>query len=111
MEMAVLLKRIFRDTDWESKKLPKNLNIRIALHAGPVFTAEDPIRGVKNGYGSHINRTARIEPITVPGCIYASAQFAAILNLSTGDTFNYEYVGKLKLPKEAGFQELYHIYE
>lgn len=111
MQMALVLKNLFLNTDWKDKNLPEHLNIRIAVHAGPVFTGDDPIRKVRNGYGSHINRTARIEPVTLPGCIYASAQFAALLNLETGEQYNYQYVGQLKLPKESGYQEVYHIFE
>ena len=107
--LAKVLRDIFVGTDWSSKGLPAHLNIRIALHAGPVFIAEDPIRKEQNGYGSHINRTARIEPITVPGCIYASAQFAALLRMETAERYRYEYVGKLELPKKAGLQDVYHI--
>jgi class 3 adenylate cyclase len=107
--LAKLLLDIFRGTDWVGRGLPEHLNIRIALHAGPVFIADDPILKQTNGYGSHINRTARIEPITLPGCIYASAQFAALLRIETDESYGYEYVGRLELPKNAGLQDVYHI--
>ena len=109
IRLAELLLSVFVGTDWIAKGLPEHLSIRIALHAGPVFIADDPIRNQINGYGSHINRTARIEPITLPGCIYASAQYAALLKIETGETYRYEYVGRLELPKNAGLQDVYHI--
>lgn len=111
IELAFLLKNLFRDTDWEEKHLPSGLSIRIAIHAGPVFIGRDPIRDESNSYGSHINRTARLEPITLPGCVYASAQFAALLKLETKDKYRYQYVGQLELPKNTGYQEVYHISE
>jgi adenylate cyclase len=109
VRLAELLQGIFLGTDWVGKGLPKSLNIRIALHAGPVFIADDPVQKQANGYGSHINRTARIEPMTLPGCIYASSQFAALLKIETGESYGYEYVGRLELPKNAGLQDVYHI--
>ena len=109
IQMAMQLRAIFIGTDWSKKGLPEDLNIRIALHAGPIFVAVDPIRDEINGYGSHINRTARIEPITLPGSIYASSEFAALLKVETGDAYQYEYVGRLELPKNAGLQDVYHI--
>ena len=47
--------------------------------AGPVYSGHDPIIGKMNYYGSHVNRAARIEPVTIPGCAFLSEQFAALL--------------------------------
>ena len=49
--------------------------MRIGLHAGPVFEGIDAITGRPNFFGSRVNRAARIEPVTLPGHIYASQQF------------------------------------
>ncbi len=102
---------------------PMPLNLRISLHAGPVFEAVDPICGRKNFYGSHINRAARLEPVTVIGHVYATQQFVAVLTaeqsalrseaLSSGDAFEEkyvsEYVGVLSLAKDFGKQTVYHL--
>lgn len=104
-------------------QFPKPLNLRISLHAGPVFEAIDPICGRKNFYGSHINRAARLEPVTVIGHVYATQQFVAVLTaeqsalrsqaLSNGEAFveKYvsEYVGVLSLAKDFGKQTVYHL--
>jgi class 3 adenylate cyclase len=92
------------------KHLPQ-LNIRIALHAGPVFEAEDSITGNKNYYGSHVNRAARIEPITPPGAIYTSEQFAALLTVqqSQDPKFKFEYMGNLSLAKNFDKQGAYKL--
>lgn len=50
-----------------------------------------------------------MEPITIPGQVYASDQFAANLKLETQNQYKYEFVGNLKLPKAFGDQELYHL--
>ncbi|HCY86552.1 MAG TPA: hypothetical protein DHV36_15570, partial [Desulfobacteraceae bacterium] len=92
-----------------SSHLPCDINIRIALHAGPVFRGDDPVIGRPNAYGAHINRAARMEPVTVPGCIYASEQFAAMLVVAARDDYAFEYVGDIQLPKDFGRQGTYHI--
>ena len=68
----------FADTDWQAKGLPKELNLRISLHAGPVYCYKEPVFKELEYAGSHIVRAARIEPITPPGQVYASQQFAAL---------------------------------
>ena len=105
------------------EKLPDPLNLRISLHAGPVFEAVDPICGRKNFYGSHINRAARLEPVTVIGHVYATQQFVAVLTaeqsairseaVNNGEEFEErflcEYVGVLSLAKDFGKQTVYHL--
>lgn len=83
--------------------------LRIALHAGPVFEKRDPVRGSMNVFGRHVNRAARIEPITEPNCVYASEQVAALLALAQNAAFACEYVGQKELPKNDGFIGLYQI--
>ncbi|OAN52460.1 adenylate/guanylate cyclase domain-containing protein [Magnetospirillum moscoviense] len=104
-------------------KLPNPLNLRISLHAGPVFEAIDPIRGNPNFYGSHINRAARLEPVTVIGHVYATQQFVAVLTAEQSalrseavnngeefvEKFISEYVGVLSLAKDFGKQTVYHL--
>jgi class 3 adenylate cyclase/tetratricopeptide (TPR) repeat protein len=109
VEFAFTLRDMIRQGDWASKDFPSDMDIRIALHAGPVFEGMDPIIGRPNSYGAHINRAARMEPVTVPGCIYASDQFAAKLVVESQDEYSFEYVGILSLPKNFGQQETYHI--
>ena len=90
------------------------LNIRIALHAGPVFETENPIakdKKKKNYYGSHVNRAARIEPITPPGAILVSEQFAALLTVqqSQAPRFKLDYMGNLSLAKNFDKQGAYKL--
>lgn len=123
-EYALTLQEVVARLGEEMKdKLPKALNLRISLHAGPVFEAIDPIRNNKNFYGSHINRAARLEPVTVIGHVYATQQFVAVLTaeqsamrseaVSNGEEFveQYvsEYVGVLSLAKDFGKQTVYHL--
>jgi len=109
IEFAFALRDMIQHTNWASMGFPSDMDIRIALHAGPVFEGLDPIIGRPNSYGAHINRAARMEPVTVPGCIYASEQFAAKLIVESKDQYSFEYVGILSLPKNFGQQETYHV--
>ena len=54
------------------------LKVRIALHAAPVYEFENPFTNGIDYYGSDVNRTARLEPVTVPDRIYATEQFIAL---------------------------------
>ncbi len=115
---AQALQDVVRDTDWRSLGLPADFNVRIGLHAGPVFEGTDAITKQKNFFGTHVNRAARIEPITVPGQIYASEQFVALLTTEQmADKtrplddwpFKCEYLGRVALAKSAGPLPVYHI--
>lgn len=109
IEFALKIQQIFTDADWESEGLPKDLKIRIALHAGPVFVGKDPLTEKMNVYGSHINRAARMEPVTLPGRIYGSSQFAAALVAENPGAYNLQHVGIIELAKNYGQQEVYMI--
>ncbi|NJL47298.1 MAG: hypothetical protein HC929_07145 [Leptolyngbyaceae cyanobacterium SM2_5_2] len=64
---ALGLCELMQNTDWQRYGLPADMNLRIALHAGPVYRNVDPITGQVNYIGNHVNHAARIEPITPPG--------------------------------------------
>ncbi len=109
-ECALELRSFVKETEWGRMNLPGGLNIRIGLHAGPVFYAKEPILKKTNYFGTHVNRAARIEPITNPGNVYASEQFAALL--MAGDiksNLECRYVGIIVLPKRFGKYPIYHI--
>lgn len=95
--------------DWKSKRLPETMNIRIALHAGPIFRCEDPVIKKEVYTGTHVSRAARIEQITPPGNVYASSEFAALASSMRVDDFNLNYVGQVGLPKKYGTYPVYHV--
>ncbi|MBU4355759.1 MAG: adenylate/guanylate cyclase domain-containing protein, partial [Proteobacteria bacterium] len=106
---ALQLRDLVCDTDWQAKGLPKELNLRISLHAGPVYCYKEPLFKELEYAGSHIVRAARIEPITPPGQVYASQQFAALASTQRVQGFTCEYVGRIPLPKHAGIIPLYLV--
>jgi len=96
-------------TDWAALGLPKELSLRIALHAGPIFEIMDPITERKDFTGVHVSRGARIEPKTPPGQVYASENFAALAAAQRITDFRCEYVGQLPLAKGYGTFATYHV--
>jgi len=96
-------------TNWEKKGLPKGLNLRIALHAGPSYHCEDPLLKKRSYTGPHVSRAARIEPITPPGQVYASQPFAALAAAEGVKDFVCDYVGQVPLAKGDGTFPTYHV--
>jgi class 3 adenylate cyclase len=94
---------------WEEKGLPADLSLRIALHAGPVYEFNDPITGSRSYTGSHVNRAARIEPITPRGQVYASEAFAALAAVRPTAGFSCDYVGQTPMAKGYGTLPTYHV--
>lgn len=94
---------------WVEQGLPEKLNLRIALHAGPVYSSLDPITGLHNFTGTHVSRAARIEPVTPPGQVYASQEFAALAAAERITQFKCEYVGQTPLAKGYGTFPTYHV--
>jgi hypothetical protein len=98
-----------RAVDWTAAGLSGESQVRIALHAGPVFCGFDPIMARDNYFGSSVTRAARIEPVTPPGMVYASEAFAATLAATGRDDFALEYVGQLPLAKGYGESRIYRL--
>jgi class 3 adenylate cyclase len=108
-DFALRLKQKIQRRNWARVGLPEDLNIRMSLHAGPVHYCKDPVINRKKYTGSHVSRTARIEPITPPGEIYASEQFAALAVAQGVTAFSFDYVGQMSLPKRSGIIPLYLV--
>ena len=94
---------------WKRFLLGDTVPFRVGLHTGPVFELPDLFQGRPGYGGQHVNRAARIEPATVPGCAYASEPFAALLTMEGADRFHIEGVGLHSLAKEYDRCPLYQI--
>jgi adenylate cyclase len=88
--------------DFHSLGLPASLGLRLGLDAGAVFEVRDPILKSAGFTGTHINRTARLEPNTPPGEVYVTEPFAALVTLLEHRDLMCEYVGMMKTPKNYG---------
>jgi class 3 adenylate cyclase len=100
-QFALDLRDDVRSAPWQDKGLP-DLNLRIGLHAGPVYACTDPVTGHSNYIGSHVSRAARIEPITPSGQVYASQAFAALAAAEGVREFRCNYVGQISMAKKYG---------
>lgn len=109
VDVALRLRDKIREKDWEKEGLPKDTNIRIGMHAGPVYAAIDPIIKKINFYGSHVNRAARIEPVATPGSVFISEQTACLLTLTNNKNFICDYLGPIDLAKKYGTGVLYRL--
>lgn len=103
-----LLERIEK-VKWAKVGLPEDTTVRMGIHAGPVYPRRDKIIGRNNFFGSHVNRAARIEPVTTPGCAFTTEQFAATLAAESGHDFICEYVGVEELAKGYDRVPLYRL--
>jgi tetratricopeptide (TPR) repeat protein len=109
MKLSFILHKAISLTAAKKNKLMPEISIRIALHAGPVFLGYDPLIKKKSASGSHVIRAARMEPVTIPGTIYASEQFASCLMADNWGKYRFDHVGLINLPKGFGEQEIYQI--
>ena len=100
-QFALELRDAVRKIDWSKHGLT-GLNLRIGLHAGPVYSCRDPVTQVTNYVGANVSRAARIEPITPTGQIYASQAFAALAAAEGVSHFRCDYVGQTSMAKKYG---------
>lgn len=54
------------------------LDVRIVLHAVPVFGLVGPITRRTSFTGRHVSQTARLEPVTERGEVFCTKAFAAL---------------------------------
>ncbi len=81
----------------------ETMGLRLAGHVGPVFECYDAVIKQRSFFGSHVTRTARIEPVTPEGEVFVTESFAAALALK-GAGFACDYVGDV--PAAKGFGNL-----
>ena len=108
-QCALELQAAMAMIDLEAYGLPETLALRLGGHFGPVFETTDPVLHLTNYFGAHVSRTARIEPVTPPGEVYVTEQFAARLALEP-NAFACDYVGQIPAAKSYGTMRMYHLH-
>ncbi len=108
-EFALDLQTAIAAIDLEAVGLPKHLSLRLGCHLGPVFATRDPVLNDAAYMGSHVSRTARIEPVTPPGAVYVTEPFAAALVLDDRKEFACDYVGHMDAAKGYGRLRMYRL--
>ncbi|WP_291841979.1 adenylate/guanylate cyclase domain-containing protein [Maricaulis sp.] len=105
---AHALRQAFAEIDMREHDLPASLGLRIAGHFGPVHEGEDPLQKRPSLFGGQVAVAARIEAVTVPGSIFVSEAFAAVLAMSSY-AFRSEYVGQIRIDPVMPDQRLYAL--
>jgi hypothetical protein len=106
---ALELQEAMGALDLAGARLPASLALRLGAHVGPVAPIVDPVLGVPAYMGSHVSRTARIEPVTPPATVYVTEPFAAALVLSGADDLACDYVGHMPAAKDYGRLRMYRL--
>jgi class 3 adenylate cyclase len=106
---ALDLQSAMEAVDLAAEGLPSHLALRLGGHVGPVFHVEDPVTQALSFMGSHVSRTARIEPVTPPGSVYVTEPFAAALVLAGRNEFVCNYVGHMPAAKDFGRLRMYSL--
>jgi class 3 adenylate cyclase/tetratricopeptide (TPR) repeat protein len=110
---ALALQAGFRAMKLEEHGLPGDLALRIGGHYGPLTPMTAGITGANGYVGVHNTIAARIEPVTLPGAIFVSEPFAAMLALEDAqgkaERCQSGYVGMTDLPKSFGAMRLFSL--
>lgn len=108
---ALKLTQMIKETDWQAKGFPAQLNLRVALHAGPVFATDNPVTQRLDYVGASVCRAARIEPVTPPGYVFATREFAAFAAAENVHSFSCTYVGQMPMAKNFGTFPTYRVHK
>jgi hypothetical protein len=106
---ALELQDAIASIDLAAEGLPAHLAMRLGGHVGPVFSIYDPVLEYHRFTGSHMSRTARIEPVTPAGEVYVTEAFAAALVLAGNREFTCDYVGHMAAAKGYGKLRMYRL--
>jgi class 3 adenylate cyclase len=106
-DCALDLQEAIATTDFSAARLPTPVSLRIGVHLGPVYAGHDPILGHESYFGAHVNRAARIEPVTPEGCIYVTETMAAFLEVESRERFVCDYVGYMTAAKNYGRMRMF----
>lgn len=74
-----------------------------------VFPVHDPVLDADAFTGTHVSRTARIEPVPPPGEVYETQAFAAALVLAGHRELTCDYVGHMAAAKGYGRMRMYRL--
>lgn len=108
-ELALDIQDRVARVDPQSLGLDPAAGMRVAIHAGPLYRALDPVTGQLGFFGSEVTRTARIEPVAPVGQVYGTQAFAALLALEGSGRFSAHYVGSIPLAKGYGAVPMHRI--
>lgn len=106
---ALDLQESISELDLAALDLPEHLMLRVGAHYGPAMQLTDPVLDRPTSVGGQVNLAARIEPVAMPGSVYVSEPFAAMLELSRDPALAADYVGTIAAAKEYGSLAMYRL--
>jgi len=101
-ECALALRDVVRDKDWSADGIHTDLSMRIGLHNAHAYIVKDPITGLANAFGEHINQAARLEPVVTPNEVFVTEGFMRALQAHNPKKLQCDEVGRLPLAKGWG---------
>lgn len=110
-QCAIHMQQALKKLELNDEELQEKAELRLGIHFGPIYEIKDPVTKRENFFGEHVNRAARIEPITPPGQVYVTESFAAQLALTHGADYKTEYVGYMPMAKNYGDLPMYLLRE
>lgn len=108
-EAASGLMARFKAIDRSALDLPDNLDLRIGLHFGPAHKGRDPLMDRDSLFGAQVSLAARIESAAMPGTVFASETFAAVLAMEQSGEFRCEPVGVKRVDPQLPPVRLYTL--
>jgi len=108
LKLALDIRDYFNKGSWKELLVEGEMEVRISMHAGPVYEEFDPILKKRNFFGRHVNQAARIEPIVLPGSVFVSETVAALISFGY-EKYDFEYAGNLELAKDFGSYPIYML--
>lgn len=106
--VALALQAALDRVDLAALGLPPHLALRLGGHVGPVYALADAVAGRPSHFGTHVTRTARIEPVTPEGEVFVTEAFAAAVALDD-PSFRCEYVGHMPAAKGFGAMRMHSL--
>ena len=106
---ALELNEKMNKIDWYESGFSMKMKVRTAVHAGPVHCSFNPVTGQMHFNGANVCRAARIEPLTPPGQVYTSLEYAALAASEHIQDFQCVYVGQMSMPKKYGVFPTFHL--
>ena len=98
---AIDLRDRVRRVDWTQFGMSPDTTVRVAVHCGPAYRIMCPVTDRPNYCGTHIIRTARVEPVVTPGEVFVTDSMAAYLALEAAEAFECDYLGVLRRKSQA----------
>lgn len=108
-EFALRLQEALRTVNWPALGLAQETSARIGVHTGPVFATFDPIMEETTYYGTHVNLTARLEPVVQRGQVFVTEAFAASLTAEGEFDYRCRYIGAMPLARRFSEARLYRL--